>query len=268
MITRRLRTQAIAGIFLALPLQASAQRAAAPRPSADHLFHSGNVALTLSAGGAAFTDFRRDEAQLAPPDGLPLPFTRRVAAQTTLTGAASLQLWLNRIAAIRVQTAWVPTRFSVSIRDSDAPSSLDTTRYSRLDIWLYDASLLLRPPVALGRVAPYVILGAGAINYRVKDGAGDLPPEAAAAFRDSNRLQWAGNLGVGAVLPLQRDNLLLSFELTDHFTRTPLGDEGRELIFDTGGTAVGSDAGSEPDAISLASTVRLTVGLTIPVRLR
>jgi hypothetical protein len=77
-------------------------------------------------------------------------------------------------------------------------------------------------------------------------------------------------LGVGGVIPLQRKHLLRAFDLTDHLTRTPLSDAVTTTsVAATGNVMTTRAEGMEDsrDGISLTSNMRLTVGLTIPLRL-
>jgi hypothetical protein len=233
-----------------------AQAQARPRLSADYLFRPGNVALTLSAGGSAFTDFQQDP-RLTTVRGTPIETSRRISAQTTGTVAAGLALWAGPHFAFQVEGSFTPSRFRV-ITETDTSRDFeadDTTRYARLDLWNLAGNVLLRPPVSFGRVAPYAILGAGATRYEVRDDLSLLPAEAEGRFDGGGRTQLLVVIGAGAVIPLQRKRLLLSFDITDHLTQTPLADRAR-------GDGYGTDG------IRMTSNVRVAVGLTIPVRLQ
>ncbi|MEO7671267.1 MAG: hypothetical protein ABIV28_03525 [Longimicrobiales bacterium] len=248
-----------------------------PRVNADYLFHRGNVTLTLAAGGAAFTDFRQAQARTLGAGSVASPaFTRRVSAQTSTTGTAGLAVWLSPRTAIQLGMFYTPTRFRVinETPDADVPAfdNGDTVQFARLDIWNADVSLLLRPPVALGRVYPYAILGGGVVRYQAREDDAGLPPEARAAFAGNKaRTQWSAVVGAGAVIPLQRKRLLLTFDLLDHLARTPLTESRSTTAFEVGGTTVVLSPAVETsgsDGIVLTSHVRLVVGVTIPLRLQ
>ena len=84
------------------------------------------------------------------------------------------------------------------------------------------------------------------VRYAAPGKAEALPPEARADFASGARTRPAVVVGVGAVVPLQREGLLLTFELTNHIVRSPL---------------TGPDGGAE----GTTSNVRLLVGLTLPL---
>lgn len=265
-ITRRL---AAAGIFLILGTSAATAQSTTSVTSAAYLFRPGNIALTISGGGAAFTDFQQGRARLTEiGSGEQADITRRVTGQTTMTGSAALTMWLSGSFAVRLQGSYVPTRFSVVNEGTEAEGSLglgDTTRYARLDIWLVDGSIVVRPPLDLGRVHPYVTVGGGIARFHVRDDPSMIPPEATRAFSAGDRTQATATVGIGAVIPLQRDRLLLAFHLTDHLIRSPI--EADPDTFDEEGAIVESRT-DDQSGIAVSSIVRLTVGLTIPLRLR
>ncbi len=242
-----------------------------PRVNAEYLFRAGNATVTLSAGGAAFTDFQQDPARILAP--VPTSeFTRRISAQTTATAAATVSVWLSPTAALQVGGSFTPTRFRVTNTGvpaigGDTPE--DTMRYARLDLWSVDARVALRPALSLGRVYPYAILGGGVVRYAVRGDATQVPTEARAQFASGSRTQGALVLGAGAMIPLQRKRLLLTFDLTDHLTRTPLSDRAQATTVEGDGTTleVGLRGSDESGRIVLTSAVRLAVGLTIPLRL-
>jgi hypothetical protein len=257
----RIRTLAVTPILLLCLADAAAPPAAAaqarPKVSADYLFKPGNVTVTISAGGSAFTDFQQDPTTLMPGRDAG---TRRVSAQTAATVGTSLAVWLSSSLALQIDGSYTPTRFRVSndLLETDAFDP-DSTQYARLDLWNATGNVLLRPVVSFGRLAPYAILGAGIIRYQVRDDPSLIPPEAQARFDGGGRTQFLAVLGAGGLIPLQRKRLLLSFDITDHLTQTPLADRART-------TPEGRTYGT--DGITLTSNVRLTVGLTIPLRLQ
>lgn len=248
-------------------MSASAQ-ARAPRISADYLFHPGNVALTISGGGAAFTDFQQDPMSMSAGQGTTLDVMRRISARTAGTASAGLAVWVSKTLAVQLSGTYTPTEFRV-VNQGPVMSMgfADTTEYARLGITDLSANVLLRPPVSFGRFAPYAIIGAGVLRYDVTGDAAKVPFEARPAFESGSRTQPMVVLGVGGVIPLQRKHLLLAFDLTDHLTRTPLSDGAQN------GAQTGAETGAQTsrnvasDGISLTSNMRLTVGVTIPLRL-
>jgi len=223
--------------------------------SADHLFHRGVVALSLSGGGIAFSDFRREAAWL----GSDQPFEQRLSAQTTILGSAAVSVWLGRRVAVRIQGAWAPTRFAVRSREA-LPLADSTASLSGLDVWMYDLDVLFRLPLSVGRVEPYAMAGVGAIEYRLRTGKDEVVPEPAAiAFDGSRQRRLAGVLGLGAVIPLERHRMLLNFELSSHFARTPISEAVMPAV------AADPEADARVDEVGYTSGVRLMIGLTLPL---
>jgi hypothetical protein len=75
--------------------------------------------------------------------------------------------------------------------------------------------------------------------------------------------------GVGAAIPLQRGNLLMSFEITNHLAKTPLGDNSAGEVFDLSGVPMQLEADpqlSGENAVGMTSHLRLALGLTLPLR--
>jgi hypothetical protein len=254
---------------LATPALAQDAPASGRRPTAEALFRPGSVAISLYGGGAAFSDFQRGVAQ---PVGELLFFRRRLSATTTAGAAAEVMTWIRPALGVRLNAAWFPTRFDV-MYDSEGTEYIRLNglgqgrEWRRLNFWTADAAALIRPPFSLGRVAPYAIIGAGLATYQLTN-RGDLPPEAVRAFAEGARTSWTVVAGLGAVVPLQRRGLLLSFALTDHIMRTPLNQEPGSAIYEDDGLMIEvadpAEAGS--DGVSNTSQVRLMVGLTLPVR--
>lgn len=249
----------------------AAGRTAAVRPSAEQWFRSGMWLLTAHVGGAAFTDFQRAQARPLTGAADLGDFERRVSATTSVAIGGTATYWVGTSWGLRVGGAYVPSRFSVHTgqhaRRVLADRADGEEKYASLGIWLADATVMFRFPHMLGRIVPYGLAGAGAVHYRVR-GDEDLPAEARAGFADGGRSSPAAVFGVGAVLPLQSNNLLLSFELTNHLARTPLDDAGRGEWIDMAGVPV-QVAGGEPsdtDNIGMTSNLRLSLGLTLPVR--
>ena len=239
-------------------LAASAQPARAQAPSSDILFSPGVFAVNVLAGGAAFSDFHRSTRSNN--DQL----ERRMSAQTTVAFGAGASFWLSRHWGVRAAVAFVPSRLEErsppSLGSAGTPAVLfddSEDQLTGLDVWQYDAELLFRFPFSMGRVAPYGFVGGGAVDYRLttKDDE-TVPTEVSNAFRGDRRREPALVVGIGSVIPLERFGWLLTFEISDHITATPLGiptestENGREL--------------AQPD-IEMTSNLRLLVGLTVPI---
>ncbi|CAN5845985.1 hypothetical protein BH23GEM9_BH23GEM9_04350 [soil metagenome] len=240
--------------------------------SAEPWFRAGTWMLSAELGGAAFTDFQRATAR---PIGADQPigdFQRRVSATTTMTTGASVTRWVSDMTGVRAAVSYAPSRFSVwnaesAQRTLTAMGDSDRDRYASLGVWMASASAVFRLPLRLGRVVPYGLAGGGLVHYRMT-GDAELPPEARRRFQDG---QWTGPaafFGLGGTLPLQRRDLLMSFELTNHLSRTPLDDEGRGEWFELSGIPLQLDRYSarDTDGIGMTSNLRLTVGFTLPLR--
>jgi hypothetical protein len=146
-------------------------------------------------------------------------------------------------------------------------ASSTETSYASLGIWMANASAVVRFPHSFGRVAPYGIAGVGLIRYRAS-GDAEVPPEAREAFADGEWQSAAGMFGVGAAIPLQRGNMLMTFELTNHLSRSPLSGGSAGEVFEVNGTLMEIDDadGSHENEVGLTSHVRLAFGLTLPIR--
>lgn len=242
--------------------------------SAEPWFRAGTFMLTVEVGGAAFSDFERTQAR--PVDGgLELgDFERRVSARTAGSAGAWASYWIRDGWGVRAGLAFVPSSFTVWNEDV-ARTALESLRpaeaeetYASLSIWMASLSGVFRFPHSFGRVVPYGIAGAGLVRYHASEDAA-IPPEARGRFASGDWQTGAGVIGVGAAIPLQRRNLLMSFELTNHISRTPLGNDSAGEMFDLGGVAMQID----PDAsesgegdVGMTSHLRLSLGLTLPVR--
>jgi opacity protein-like surface antigen len=231
--------------------------------------------LSVEAGGAGFTDFQRSTARRLPGDP-ELPeledFRRRISAHTSSTVGAALTYWPTTTWGVRAAIAYTPTGFSVwneeaarrmlHQRSDSAPAA-----YRSLDAWTASGTAVFRLPLALGRVAPYGLAGVGRVRYATR-GQEQLPPEARDRFGGEHWAAWAAVFGAGASVALQRAGLVLSFELTNHLTRTPLDDEGDGEYFELQGVTLQLDPrpGRGTDGIDTVSNLRLTVGLALPLR--
>lgn len=265
------RTALIVSLCAAvLPLRAEAQVSAEP------WFRAGTWMITAQVGAAAFSDFDRSQAR---PVGSELElgdFERRISARTAASVGAWISYWIGDGWGVRAGASWVPSSFTVwhdetAHRALDAGGVLDEEEepsYRSLAVWMADAAVVFRFPHSFGRVAPYGIAGAGLIHYR-PSGTDPIPPEARERFEAGARHAGAAMFGVGAAIPLQRRNLMMTFELTNHLSGTPLGDHGAGETFELGGVLMqiqpdGVITGE--DDVGLTSHVRLALGLTLPLR--
>jgi hypothetical protein len=255
---------------LALVLAFGAAGPAGAQLSAEHFFRKGTVSLTVTAGGAAFSDFQRAVEQ---PDTGSQRFERRLSAGTTGVIGAELVWWLGSAWGLRAHASYMPSRFAVKhdregeewLREQSVTAQGPT--YERLRIWAADVSALVRPPFNFRRVAPYGILGAGIVSYRPQSSRA-LPPEAEAAFTGGARTSPAAVVGVGAILPLQKGDMLLSFALTDHITRTPVTEANATTAWRDSRNGSSLYPSEDEGGVRFTSNVRLMVGLTIPLRSR
>ncbi|MGH7445798.1 MAG: hypothetical protein ACREKM_13020 [Longimicrobiales bacterium] len=241
-------------------LLAVAPRVAHAQADAEYLFAPGVVSLSLFGGGIAFSDFRREAEPIASDQ----PLERRLSARTSVLGAGALTYWLSSRWGIRLHASYAPSRFELKTADSgtlredvrtDAAPPL-----SRVDVWMYDADVVFRIPLGVGRVEPYGILGAGAVDYRLRTAEGEMVPESVAiAFEGNRQRMLAGVIGLGALVPLERHRLLLNFELTNHLGQTPLNEDALSTV------AFDPESEQRVDNVGYTSNVRLMLGLTIPL---
>jgi hypothetical protein len=92
----------------------------------------------------------------------------------------------------------------------------------RIDVWLGDAELVLRPFGAGGSrgISPFVTAGAGAVRYALGRGRTVDIVEANARYDGASENRWAAVVGLGLdlgpVLELQETPLGLRLEVGDH----------------------------------------------------
>ena len=188
--------------------------------------------LSLSGGGAAFTDFQRSTVRALGPTasgGLEhRDFPLRISAKTTGTFAAGLSYWSNSAWGLRLFGSYAATRFKTLIAESDAAflnvpqSSEEAEELAPLTIASADAQAMVRFPIIRNRITPYAFLGGGIVRYGASPTDGSMPEEADADFASGSQIKPAARLGVGASLPLGRDRWRLNFELNDQIAPTPL----------------------------------------------
>jgi hypothetical protein len=254
--------------MLLLALQADAVHAqvdAAPR------FQRGTLMVRAELGGAAFTDFQRGVAR-APADPELGDFRRRISAATTATVGGSATYWVGNTYGVRASVSYAPSSFNVwndsrAQRVLDARNGGERETWARLGIWFVDAAAVYRLPVSLGGVVPYGLVGGGLVEYR-RGGSEAAPPEAEDRFAGGRWGSAAAVFGIGAAIGLQRHDLMLDFELTNRLTRTPLDEEARGEWVELGGATVqlDRDQGRGDDGIGATNHLRLTVGVTLPIR--
>ena len=258
----------IAGWPVCVLFGLAASSATAQQP----LTRMGGLVLSAYSGGAAHTDLQRSTARvnfsLA---GLSTErsYTRRLSPSTSPTFGVAVGYWPTRRWGFRAQAGFTPSRFEVTVSDREkaglpADSAvLGTARYAGLRIWSYDVNLLFRAPFTpRGRVAPYGIVGAGLVRYQPgRDET--IPPDALETFGDGRQpTRIAALIGAGALVPLQRSNLALAFELTDHIVRTPVAAGAGSQLFDSGVRLTLDPPRESPAAgrVLMTNHLRLLVG--------
>jgi hypothetical protein len=249
--------------------------ATAQTASADQWFRRGTVMLTAQAGGAAFTDFQRATVHATPTDIEPSEFQRRVGARTAAAVGGWIALWLSDAWGVRAGASYTPSSFAVR-NEPSAQRALDDLMgdaagtpddYAGLGVLHADAAVLFRFPVTLGRVVPYGLAGGGWVRYW-RTGDGELPPEARDGFSGGGWSGAAGVVGIGTAIGLEKGDLMLIFELTDHISRTPLDDAGAGEWFEVSGIRMQLEPDAvreDTDGVGLTSSVRLMVGVSLPI---
>jgi hypothetical protein len=232
---------------------------AAAQTPAERLLQPG-FTVGLAAGGAAFSDFQRGQATAGVTE-----FDRRLSAQTTVAVSGNVTYWLTRRWGLRAHGSYSPSRFVLNEAEQASGRVSAEASFARLSIFMADVDLLFRVPVLWGRIAPYGLVGAGAVEYRADPATKEpIPAEAERSFRSGSRRRFAGVFGVGARIPLDRHAFHLTFELTNHLTRSPVdvpveGMTAEGLFLDPDGW------GNEDDGAGLTSNVRLMVGVAVPL---
>jgi hypothetical protein len=234
--------------------------AAGAQDRSERLFRSNMLSVSVFGGGIAFSDFRRESAPIAGDE----PLERRLSASTSFSAAGALTYWLNGRWGVRLHASYAPSRLELrryAMPDDELRTrAADDLPLSGLDVWMYDADVLFRLPLPLGRVQPYGIAGLGVVDYRLRTKDNEVVPESVTlAFHDRTQQQFAGVLGLGAIVALERHRLHLNFELTNHIARTPLSEsplsaERRD-----------PESGDRVDEVGYTSNLRLMLGLAIPL---
>jgi hypothetical protein len=238
-------------------------------------------AVTVSGGGIAFTPFQRQEVRIleVSPEGEATVrdvLVREIGATTAAVVGAALSGWLLPALGVRGSVTYAPTRLAArgsgrapgggagAIGD-DADGD-----FADLDVWLVDATLMLRLPIRGPQVHTYVLLGVGGIRYAARAGGRPVPRGTEAAFEDGPVTRLGAVFGAGALAPLKSDRLALRFELSNQLTRTPLGRAetlqwpgGDGVLVEVGGGEAGRGGEPRDGRVRFANHVRLTVGASV-----
>jgi hypothetical protein len=265
--SRRRRIAAAAAFGVLLPVVLTGQ---APAP-----------ALTVSGGGIAFTPFQRQEVRVleVSPEGdvtVRAILDREVGATTAAAVGAALSGWLLPSVGVRGSAMYAPTRLQARAsgrgRGDDAWVSWVEAdgEFAELDVWLLDATLMLRLPIGGPQVLTYVLLGVGGVRYAARVNGGSLPRGMEGAFGAGPVTRLGAVFGAGALAPLKGDRLALRFELSDQLTRTPVGRSdaqwwpvGEGVIVEVGGGVPGRSGEPRDSRIRVVNHVRLTVGASV-----
>lgn len=255
-----LRARLMAAVLSGCAAWVAVAPVAAQTP-AERLFQKGVVTVGISGGGAAFSDFQRGEAINGSTE-----FDRRLSAQTTVAVAANVTYWPARQWGVRVHGSYSPSRFVLNEAEQQSGRVSAEASLARLGVFMADFDILFRAPIVWGRVAPYGLIGAGAVEYRANPAlTAPIPAEAETSFQSGRRRLFAGVLGIGARIPLDDHDFHLTFELTDHITRSPVDSPVQGMTRD--GVFLDPDGwGTEDDGAGVTSHVRLMVGLAMPIR--
>jgi len=206
----------------------------------------GGVALSGLIGGAANTDLQR----IAGPEGAAAAPLRRITADTSPVLAGAVGIWPSQFWGFRIQGSFAPTRLEIREPREDGLVDESNLVRSNARLWTADLSFMIRAPVTPGRrIVPYLIIGGGVIGFQA-DHVGAFAV-ATGHELDSRSVEPAGVIGLGAHVPLQRHNLALTFELTDHIFTTPIEN------------SASADIGED---VEVSNHVRLVTGLTLRLK--
>jgi hypothetical protein len=228
----------------------------------DRAFRPGTLHVSLLAGGSAYSDLHRSTGAGA----LDAAGPQRLSAATTGTIGFHIGYWFTPHWGVRAHGAFAPSRFDRIPSSGAQPGTAqygesDATPLAPLQIWTWDVGIAYRLPVNFGGIAPYGVIGAGALDYRAADGADvHVPAETRTGFGNGGYRQLVGLIGAGVFVPLAWRGTLLTFEVTSHVGRTP----PRPAIADGAGSG---DAGAADDPL-LNTQVRFLIGATVPLATR
>jgi hypothetical protein len=238
----------------------------------------GGLVLSAWGGGAAFSDLQRfaAEARWQMPGGefREQGFARRLTAETSPSFGVGVAYWFSQRWGVRVQAGMSPSRLEITVPEDEvaripADSSLKSAEKLRsLQVSSLDAQVLYRLPFTPGGlVAPYALAGVGALRWAAS-GNEPMPPEALQAFAENgSRTRTAAVLGLGVLIPMQRHNYALSFELTDHLALTPFT-RGTSAELQEGKVTVLTSRNAPPaeGRVHITNQVRILVGVALLVR--
>lgn len=228
---RAAATGAAAALLLfAVAAPATAQQRGTPDP----LVRRGGFTLSLQAGGSAFTTVQDVTVERSDGTGEDYPSSLAVSTSTAIGGEATY--WFREWLGLRLQAAYVPSEFELRMQEADRDSLLGPTsgpnelRFSGVSIYNYDLLAVLSPVIG-SRTHPYLLVGGGASSFIADSkGAAGLDSVFSGARQSTS---GSALLGAGLRVPLKGGRVALSFELTNHLTRSPVpGKTGRELLDD------------------------------------
>ena len=230
--------------------------------------------ISALSGGAAHSDLQRSDARAewVETGGLEQrDFSRRLSPATALAVGGAAGYWVTPWWGVRLQGTLIPSRFEVSVSQREKAQLpedsllMGSDRFSDLRIWTADLQFTFRAPFTpRGRVAPYGFLGAGMVRYDALNNQ-PLPPEAESSFSGRPPTKASAVFGIGALVPLQRRGLALSFELSDHVVRTPV-EEAAGSAADASGVRLFTHQSAEADGaarVRLTSHIQLLIGVTL-----
>jgi len=218
---RRTRASLAAAVLIAA--------AASPLHAQEVTPKQGDFTVLMFGGGSAYTRLQNvTVADTMRADSFPA----RLALSTTTTVGLGGSFWFRDWLALRVTVSYAPTHFTLRMEEADRDSLLGPDagtallRFSDASVYTFATTAEFAMPSAGKRVAPYLLMGAGAVTFTVDDQEGSTLADEVG----SGRTDLAAMLGAGMRVRLQGNRVSLAFELTDHFTRSPVpANTGRTL---------------------------------------
>lgn len=230
------------------------------------------VTVSVYTGGVAFSDWQGvwvAAADGAVADGSSMRVRGALAPSPAAVVGISLSRWSRRGWGVRLEGAYAPSRLelrvdgplSVGVDPQEAPHGAPA--FGDVDVWTVSGLGLFRLPIALGRILPYGRAGVGVIGDRVTN----LVEAEAPSPLQRRGTRIGADIGLGARVPLNSSNLGLYFEISDLFSRTPIGaaTEG-ELLRSNSLVIEGapsSDSADTPARVHLANQLRIVAGLSL-----
>lgn len=248
-------------------VMAAVEPAAAQAPAPPN-----GLRVTAFTGGVAFSGLQGVWLQPATATGgsTAAPQSGVLAPSPTATVGAGLALWKDGRWALRLEGSYTPSHLEVRLDGANGSgpgrTSNGTPTFNDVTLWTGAASALIRLPLDVGPVIAYGRAGVGVISYVLSAGAATDSASATRPF--TRRTRPGGDIGVGALIPLQSSRLGLYFELSDFFCRTPItATPGGVLLRSTDLLVSRPDPGTagSPYRIRLANNVRIIAGLSFRV---